>query len=114
MSAIRRFLMFAGLVALAVPVAAEGQVRVGSAIKPAALAAAPGASGKWTCVSRTVVEIAPVSYDTAGEPNAWVRVHRIQGEIVADERISRLEIEQFRRLPCGAPESDLGGVALVG
>jgi len=109
------YLPIAGLFALSIaaPIAAEAQAANPAVMKPAALAAAPGAD-KWTCVSRAVVEIAPVSYDTAGQPSGWVRVHRVQGEIVAAERVSRLEVDQFRRLPCGTPDSDLGGVARVG
>ena len=105
-----KLLVIAGLIAF--PLGVEAQVSASSGLKPAALAASSG--GKWTCVSRTVVEIAPVSHDMAGEPLAWVRVHRVQGEIVAAERISARELEKFRRLPCGTPDSDLGGVALVG
>lgn len=73
-----------------------------------------GLAGKWTCMSATTVEIAPVSFDARGLASAWVRVYRDRGEIVAAERISRNDIEQIRRLPCGTPDSDLGGIALVG
>jgi hypothetical protein len=68
----------------------------------------------WTCVSRANVEIAPVSFDTAGEPATWVLVHRIDGEVIAAERVSVMEVQKLRRLPCGTPDSDLGGVARVG
>jgi len=80
-------------------------------VKPAASSAA---SASWTCMSRTNVEIAPVSFDTAGEPAAWVVVHRINGEVTAAERVSPAEVQKLRRLPCGTPDSDLGGVAVVG
>ncbi len=65
-------------------------------------------------MSRTTVEISPVSYDTRGMASAWVMVQRDKGEIVAAERVSIGEVEQLRRLPCGTPESDLGGIALIG
>ena len=108
-------LPLAGLAALAMSVSipAQAQSAKASTVRPAAAAASPGAD-RWTCVSRAVVEIAPVSFDTAGEPNRWVRVHRVDGEIVAAERVSELEICQLRQLPCGTPDSELGGVALVG
>jgi hypothetical protein len=80
-------------------------------VKPAVSSAA---AASWTCVSRANVEIAPVSFDTAGEPSTWVVVHRIDGEIIAAERVSAVEVQKLRRLPCGAPDSDLGGVARVG
>lgn len=116
MLAFHRYLPLAGLAALAMGASttAAAQSPRASTARPAAIAATPGGMDRWTCVSRAVVEIAPVSYDTAGAPTGWVRVHRIQGEIVAAERVSRLEIDQLRRLPCGTPDSELGGVALVG
>jgi hypothetical protein len=80
-------------------------------VKPAASSAA---AASWTCVSRANVEIAPVSFDTAGEPSTWVVVHRIDGEVIAAERVSAVEAQKLRRLPCGTPDSDLGGVERVG
>jgi hypothetical protein len=77
-------------------------------------AASSSAAASWMCVSRANVEIAPVSFDTAGEPATWVVVHRIDGEVVAAERVSAVEVQKLRRLPCGTPDSDLGGVARVG
>lgn len=65
-------------------------------------------------MSAMTVEIAPVSFDVRGLADAWVMVHRDRGEIVAAQRISKKEVEQIQRLPCGKPGSDLGGVALVG
>ncbi len=81
----------------------------------ASASAKPGAN-RWTCVSKAMVEIAPVSYDTSGEATAWVRVYRVKGEIVAAERIDARQVEELRRLPCGAPDSEDGGVqvALLG
>lgn len=104
--------------ALAVIVIPAGQAQTPSSlVRTAAIAAPadkPSFAGKWTCMSATTVEIAPVSFDTRGLANAWVRVYRDKGEIVAAERISSNDIEQIRRLPCGTPDSELGGVALVG
>ncbi|MDP3493885.1 MAG: hypothetical protein Q8R82_12285 [Hyphomonadaceae bacterium] len=57
------------------------------------------AASSWACQAK-VVEIAPVSQDTNGRPTAWVMVHRVQGEIIAAERLSASEVEQVRRLPC--------------
>jgi hypothetical protein len=62
-------------------------------VKPAAAALT------WTCPF-IVVEIAPVSEDTSGRPNAGVMVYRVNGEIVASERVSQREVEQIRALPC--------------
>lgn len=79
------------------------------AVKPATTSSA---STSWTCVSRANVEIAPVSFDTAGEPAAFVVVHRMDGEVIAAERVSPAEVQKLRRLPCGTSDSDLGGVAV--
>lgn len=62
--------------------------------KPAAAAAT------FTCAF-SVIELAPVSEDTNGRPTAWVMVHRVNGEVVAAERVSPREVEQIRALPCG-------------
>ena len=115
MTVISKHTVFAGLLALAftAPVAAEAQ----KAKSPAGVqsaAASSTATTRWTCVSRAVVEIAPVSFDTTGEPSGWVMVHRVNGEIIAAERVSGNEVNQLRRLPCGTPDSDMGGIALVG
>lgn len=98
---------------LAAPSGALGQTAKGSPamMKPAAGSAA---ATSWTCVSRANVEIAPVSFDTGGEPSAWVVVHRIDGEVIAAERVGPAEVEKLRRLPCGMPDSGLGSVAAVG
>ena len=45
-------------------------------VKPAA------AASTWTCPF-SVVELAPVSEETNGKAQAWVMVHRVNGEIVA-------------------------------
>jgi hypothetical protein len=115
MTVISKHTVFAGLLALAfaAPIAAEAQTAKSSAGAKVASASST-ATTRWTCVSRAVVEIAPVSFDTAGEPRGWVMVHRVNGEIVAAERVSGNEVSQLRRLPCGTPDSDMGGVALVG
>ncbi|HEX5005575.1 MAG TPA: hypothetical protein VFV70_00600 [Hyphomonadaceae bacterium] len=98
---------------LVAPSGALAQSAKGKSVmaKPAASSAA---ATSWTCVSRANVEIAPVSFDTAGEPATWVVVHRIDGEVIAAERVGAVEVQKLRRLPCGTPDSDLGGVARVG
>src|SRR5262245_40552634 len=105
MSALKGLLSLAGiLAALASPAAAFAQTAAGLA-KSASISSQgtmPGAAGKWTCLSATTVEIAPVSFDTRGEADAWVVVHRTRGEIVAAQRITAKEVEQIRHLPCGA------------
>ena len=115
MSLARNCITVAGTLALilAAPSGALAQAAKGKSVlaKPAASSAA---ATSWTCVSRANVEIAPVSFDTAGEPAAWVVVHRINGEVTAAERVSPAEVQKLRRLPCGTPDSDLGGVAVVG
>jgi hypothetical protein len=65
-----------------------------ASVKPVAASATACANG--------LIEIAPVSFDTEGRPDAWVIVHRINGEIVASERVSQREIEIVKRAPCGA------------
>lgn len=64
-------------------------------------------------MSKAMVEIAPVSYDTAGEATAFVRVYRVKGEIVAAERIDARQADELRRLPCGTANSEDGGVAVA-
>jgi hypothetical protein len=117
MSVFRICLAFGATVAvLALPIVAEAQAPSGM-IRSASIANPgdkSGFAGKWTCMSTATVEIAPVSFDARGLADAWVMVHRSRGEIVAAERVSQKQIEQIRRLPCGAPDSDLGGVALIG
>lgn len=61
--------------------------------------AKPAAATSWACTFKTV-EIAPVSLDIRGEATAWVMVHRVNGEVVAAERVSEKEVQQIRRLPC--------------
>lgn len=63
--------------------------------------AAAQAASSWTCPF-AVVEIVPVSHDTAGRPYEWVMVHRVKGEIVAAERVSAADVAQIRAMPCGA------------
>ena len=114
MAVFRNCITVAGALALmlAVPSGAVAQAAKG---KPAVRqAVSASAATSWTCVSRASVEVAPVSFDTAGEPAAWVVVHRIDGEVIASERVSPVELQKLRRLPCGTPDSDLGGVAAVG
>ena len=117
MLAFKGMLSLAGVLATLIsPAVAQAQTASGL-VKSASIASAgskPGIAGKWTCLSAMTVEIAPVSFDTRGLADAWVVVHRDKGEIVAAQRISGKEVEQVRRLPCGAPDSNLGGVALVG
>jgi hypothetical protein len=119
MTAIGKFLSVGVVLAafIAMPLASHAQAPASTLVKTAS-ASSPaqktGLAGKWTCISRATVEIAPVSYDTRGQANAWVTVYRDRGEIIASERVDALEVEQLRRLPCGTPDSNLGGVALVG
>ena len=115
MTLVRNCITVAGtlVLILATPSGALAQAAKGSSVvsKPAAGSAA---AASWTCVSRANVEIAPVSFDTYGAPASWVVVHRIDGEVIAAERVSAVEVQKLRRQPCGTPDSDLGGVARVG
>lgn len=65
-----------------------------ASVKPVAASATACATG--------LIEIAPVSFDTSGRPDAWVVVHRVNGEIVSSQRVSPNEIEKLNRAPCGA------------
>jgi hypothetical protein len=62
------------------------------------VSAKPASALSWACQTK-IVEIAPVSEDTSGR-HGWVMVHRVNGEIIAAERVSASEVEQIRRLPC--------------
>lgn len=78
---------------------AGAQIADAQTAKQARLAIAkPATALSWACQTR-VVEIAPVSEDTPGR-QSWVMVHRVNGEIIAAERVSASEVEQIRRLPC--------------
>lgn len=114
MTAFSKYALFAGALALiALPLAAEAQTAKSAGMKQAS-AASSTSTARWTCVSRAVVEIAPVSFDTTGEPSGYVMVQRVNGEVIAAERVSSKQVDQLRRLPCGTPDSDMGGIALVG
>ncbi len=63
--------------------------------------AASQAASTWSCPF-AIVELSPVSHDTGGRPSEWVMVHRVNGEIVAAERISADDAAQIRAMPCGA------------
>ncbi|MEZ6031352.1 MAG: hypothetical protein R3C46_16625 [Hyphomonadaceae bacterium] len=65
-----------------------------ASVKPVAASAATCATG--------LIEIAPVSFDTAGRPMAWVVVYRVDGEVVASERVTPREIEDLHQTPCKA------------
>ena len=110
MASFRTSVSIAGALALmcAAPSGAVAQAAKGkAAVKPAA---SSSAAASWTCVSRANVEIAPVSFDTFGEPSSLGGRPRVDGEVIAAERVSPAEVQKLRRLPCGTPDSDLGGV----
>jgi hypothetical protein len=65
-----------------------------ASVRPIAASATACAAG--------LIEIAPVSFDTAGRPDVWVVVHRVNGEVVAAERVSPSEVEKISHAPCGA------------
>jgi hypothetical protein len=106
------------MVVLPAIVAAAAKAQAPSALARSAAVSAPagkpGLAGKWTCVSLATIEIAPVSHDTRDRADAWLIVYRDRGEIIAAERVDAAGVEQLRRLPCGGPDSDLGGVARIG
>lgn len=112
MTAFSRFAL--GIAALAVLAGAPALAQAAPATsRPAAVASAAAlkpAPGRWTCVTRATIEIAPVSFDTYGNAETWVMVHRIKGEIIAAERIGKQEVDRLRAMPC----NDQGGVSLVG
>lgn len=66
--------------------------------------AASQAASVWNCPF-AIVELAPVSHDTAGRPSEWVMIHRVNGEIVAAERVSADDAAQIRAMPCGGAKS---------
>jgi hypothetical protein len=111
MTAVRSLVICAGALALAgTPALAQTPASVAKPAVVSAAAAPKPAPGRWTCLSRTVVEIAPVSFDSFGSAEAWVVVHRVKGEVVASERIDKRAVDMLRAAPC----SDQGGVVLIG
>ena len=105
---IRTCLLSTGLLALAGP--ALGQMAPPSRSSIAASAVSESAPERWICASRTTIEIAPVSFDTAGHAEAWVMVHRIEGEVIAAERITKRDAERLRNIRC----SNQNSAGLVG
>lgn len=103
-------LFVAGISALVLTAPASFAQKASGPSATAASTSLPGLHGRWICASRASIEVAPVSFDTAGGVEAWVVVHRVKGEVVAAERIGKRELENLRSKPC---ESE-GGVALVG
>ncbi len=93
-------------VAFASHASAQTAPRAGglTTMKPVMASAAACSSG--------LIEIAPVSFDASGRAEAWVVVYRINGEIVASERVSPAEVEQLQRSPCRA--DSYRGVQLEG
>jgi hypothetical protein len=71
----------------------------------------PVAASATACTTG-LIEIAPVSFDTGGKATAYVVVHRVNGEVVAAERVTPQEIEQLHRAPCKA--DGWGGAQLAG
>src|SRR5690349_19896483 len=100
------------LLGLAIP-AAHAQAAKGATAPKSQVASATvtAGSGKWTCLFRQTVEIAPVSFDVRGKPS-WVVVYRNKGEIIASQRVSESEMEQIKRMPCGDANSEFGGMAI--
>ncbi|OYX51770.1 MAG: hypothetical protein B7Y90_00130 [Alphaproteobacteria bacterium 32-64-14] len=82
--------------------ALSSQAMAQTASKEASLTRVKPVLASATACSTGLIEIAPVSFDTNGRAEAWVVVYRINGEIVASERVSPAEIEQLQRLPCRA------------
>jgi hypothetical protein len=82
----------------AAPTAA--QTATSKLVQPAVSASV--ATTQWTCLAGAAIEIAPVSFDTAGVADTWVMVHRVKGEVIAAERISQRQAEQLRHLSCSA------------
>jgi hypothetical protein len=95
-----------GLLLVLTAMVAVGQTAPLMTAGPVASASASG--GKWTCAWRMTIELAPVSFDTLGQAEAWVIVHRVKGEIIAAERISARGAEQIRRLPCPTANGEAG------
>ena len=98
MTTIRTIVSVSALLAASIGMSSMASAQT---VKQASLATSKpaAAASSWACQAK-VVEIAPVSQDTNGRPTAWVMVHRVQGEIIAAERLSAAEVEQVRRLPC--------------
>jgi hypothetical protein len=66
------------------------------------LASVQPVAASATACTTGLIEIAPVSFDTGGKATAYVVVHRVNGEVVAAERVTPQEIEQLHRSPCKA------------
>src|SRR5262245_38889858 len=87
-------------IAMIVSVAGNFHASAQTTAKHVAAVQTKTAAASWNCPF-AVVELAPVSHDTSGQPSQWVVVHRVKGEIVAAERVSPTEVEQIRAMPCG-------------
>lgn len=89
-------------------IASGGIASAQTSAKPLKMAqtkpAASQAASVWSCPF-AIVELSPVSHDTAGRPSEWVMVHRVNGEIVAAERVSADDAAQIRAMPCGGHQT---------
>jgi hypothetical protein len=90
----------ASSIALLSPVISQATAQTRSA--QGGLASVQPIAASATACATGLIEIAPVSFDTKGRPDVWVVVHRVNGEIVAAERVSPSEVEKVIRAPCGA------------
>ena len=114
MTAFRKIFPFVSalaLLGLAIPAAHAQTAKGATAPKSQIASASTAGGGKWTCMFRQTVELAPVSFDVRGAPS-WVVVYRMKGEIIASQRVSAREVEQIKRMPCGDANSELGGIAI--
>lgn len=84
----------------AAPFASQASAQTSAS--PGGLASMKPVMASAAACSNGLMEIAPVSFDTTGRAEAWVVVYRINGEIVASERVSPAEVEQLQRSPCRA------------
>ena len=117
MTVLTKILPFGGalaLLVLAIPMAhgqtAKSSLGTSALAKSAGMASNGG--GKWTCMSRQTVEIAPVSSDVRSQKDSWLVVYRDKGEVIAAEHVNEREAAQIRQMPCGGRDSELGGIAI--
>ena len=97
----KTFTGFLSVIALAAS-ALSSQAIAQTAPKQASLTSVKPVLASASACSTGLIEIAPVSFDTKGRAEAFVVVYRINGEIVASERVSPAEVEQLHRSPCRA------------
>ena len=82
------------------PAHAEGPQAADIAAQAPASASLLRTGAASFCVARGGIEVAPLSYDVEGGPDAWVRIQRDRGEVVSAEVIRAEDAGLIESIEC--------------